>query len=224
MSSLNCVALIPLRGGSKGIKNKNIKPFFNKPLCCWALEAALNSNEIEAVFVSTDSEKIKKTVLDFDSRVEIIDRPDHLASDEATTESVMLHFSNECSFNSLVTIQATSPMLKASDLDSAVSDFNKKGYDSLFSAVRTKRFFWEEESPNPINYDHMNRPRRQDFNGLLMENGAFYITSKELLTRTQNRLGGVIGYYEMSEENSLELDEPLDWLILEEIARNKLGN
>jgi N-acylneuraminate cytidylyltransferase len=57
-----------------------------------------------------------------------------------------------------------------------------------------------------------------------MENGSFYITSKELLTQTQNRLGGVIGYYEMSEENSLELDEPLDWLILEEIARNKLGN
>lgn len=221
MASSDCVALIPLRGGSKSIKYKNIKPFLNEPLCYWTLKAACNAETIDKVFVSTDSEKIRETVNSFDLDLSVIDRPDHLASDTASTESVMLHFSDSYEFKTMVTIQATSPLLETEDLDCAINKFNEEGFDSLFSAVRTKRFFWNEENIEPINYNFMKRPRRQDFKGLLMENGSFYITSKDVLNSSGSRLGGSIGYYEMSDEHAVELDEPLDWIILEQIAKNR---
>lgn len=159
----------------------------------------------------------------FNLTVEFLDRPQELASDTATTESVMLHFANQIDFLNLITIQATSPLLSANDLDTAIEVFTAKGFDSLFSSVRSKRFFWNEESVSPINYNYSKRPRRQDFNGLLMENGSFYITTKNILLETKCRLGGEIGFYEMSEEHSLEIDEPMDWTILETIATNKIS-
>ena len=214
-------ALIPLRGGSKSIPDKNIKLFMGKPLCYWVLRAACSSSQIDSVWVSTDSQTIRETVRGFNLSINVLDRPLELASDTASTESVMLHFAKEIDITNLVTIQATSPLLSSDDLDTAIKDFMARGLDSLFSSVRSKRFFWNEESISPLNYDYLRRPRRQDFNGLLMENGSFYITRKNILLDTECRLGGKIGFYEMSEEHSLEIDEPMDWTILEAIAKNK---
>ena len=221
MAKVEFTALIPLRGGSKSIPEKNIKSFMGKPLCYWVLQAACGSTYIDSVWVSTDSDTIKETVERFNLPINFLERPRELASDTATTESVMLHFANQIDFTNLVTIQATSPFLSANDLDNAIENFSAKGFDSLFSSVRTKRFFWNEDSISPINYDYSRRPRRQDFKGLLMENGSFYITTKNILLENNCRLGGEIGFYEMSEENSLEIDEPMDWTILEAIASNK---
>ena len=115
METPEFTALIPLRGGSKSIPDKNIKPFMGKPLCYWVLRAACASPNIDSVWVSTDSEIIKETVEGFNLTVEFLDRPQELASDTATTESVMLHFANQIDFLNLITIQATSPLLSAND-------------------------------------------------------------------------------------------------------------
>ena len=212
---MKILALIPLRGGSKSIKNKNIINIAGKPLCEWVLMSALKSKLIEQVYVSTDSQQIKDVVSNIDSSIKIIDRPDEYARDESTTESVMEHFQTIIDFDYLITIQATSPLLGSKHLDEALSYFFDKKYDSLLSVVRTKRFFWNSEG-KAINYDPQKRPRRQDYDGIFMENGAFYITSKETLMKTGSRLGGSIGYYEMPVETGLEIDEPLDWEIVEQ--------
>ncbi len=204
------IALVPLRGGSKSIPKKNIKDLLGKPLCAWVIEAAVNCKFIDEVYVSTDSREIKDTVLGLGLGVKVIDRPESIATDEATTEAVMLHFMESVQFDTLVTIQATSPMLKSRQLDEAIGEFEEKFYDSMLAAVRTKRFFWDDDA-RPVNYDPLNRPRRQDFDGLLMENGAFYITKKSILDDTKCRLGGKIGIYEMPEETVIEIDEPRDW-------------
>lgn len=205
-----CIALIPLRGGSKSIPKKNIKEIAGKPLCAWVLEAATGCEFIKEVYVSTDSSEIEAVVLGLNLGIKILRRPAEYATDSASTESVMLHALRELVFDKLVTIQATSPLLEAGHLEIALQQFEAQQLDSMLSAVRTKRFFWTDDA-TPINYDPQNRPRRQDFTGTLMENGAFYITRRAILEAYQCRLGGKIGIYEMPEQAALEIDEPHDW-------------
>jgi CMP-N-acetylneuraminic acid synthetase len=207
---MNFITLIPLRGGSKSIPKKNIKSLAGKPLSAWTLEAAAASVHVGSVYVSTDSDEIAKVVQGLGLGVKVISRPAEFATDAASTESVMLHFMREVEFDVLVTIQATSPLLTAQDLDKAIAQFHEQQLDSMLSAVRTKRFFWNDDA-SPINYNPLHRPRRQNFTGTLMENGAFYITKKEVLERYHCRLGGKIGVYEMDESSAVEIDEPEDW-------------
>ncbi len=211
-----CLALIPLRGGSKGIPGKNIKLLAGKPLAAWVLEAAVDSGNFEGVFVSTDSEEISNVVLNMDLGVKVLSRPVEFATDIASTESVMMHFINHFDCDTLVTIQATSPLLTARDIDLALKQFKDQGLDSMLSAVRTKRFFWADNG-KALNYDPLSRPRRQDFPGTLMENGSFYVTKREVLERYKCRLGGKIGIYEMDEATSAEIDEVGDWDVVERL-------
>lgn len=209
------VALIPLRGGSKSIPGKNIKPLGGRPLCAWVLQAAADCAGIDAVYVSTDSAEIARVVTNLGLGVLVVNRPAEFATDEASTESVMLHFAEQVEFDRLVTIQATSPLLTAEHLQQALAQFDREKCDSMLSAVRVKRFFWADDG-TPLNYDPGRRPRRQDFSGTLMENGAFYVTNRPLLLRTQCRLGGKIGICEMPQDTAIEIDELDDW---ERVAR-----
>ena len=210
----NCVALVPLRGGSKSIPDKNIRLIAGKPLCAWVLEAACRSGVFDKVVVSTDSAKIADVVQSLDLPVEILDRPAVLATDEASTESVMLHAAQGLDFDVLATIQATSPFVQADDFQKAYSLFKSGNHDSLLTAVRTKRFFWNDDG-TALNYAPQQRPRRQDFSGSLMENGAFYFTKHSVLEDTGCRLGGHICIYEMTAESAVEIDEQEDWALVE---------
>jgi len=214
------VALIPLRGGSKSILKKNIKFICGRPLCAWVLEAAVNSELIDSVYVSTDSKEIADVVVGLNMGIKIIERPSNLSTDKATTESVILHAMEIIPFDKVVTIQATSPLLETLDIDRALIDFEKLKYDSMLSAVRMKRFFWTENGL-PINYNPISRPMRQDFKGTFMENGAFYITKRSVLKNLKCRIGGVVGIFEMDEKTAVEIDEPDDWTIVERLLKEK---
>lgn len=185
----------------------------------WTAKAANDCSDIEKVFIATDSDKIKKIVEDFRfEKVCVVDRSASSATDEAATESVMLEFAQKVEFSNIVLIQATSPLLTSKDIAGGLGEFSKKNVDSVLSVVRQKRFQWKiinNDFVIPVNYDIYHRPRRQEFNGYLVENGAFYITSKEKLLQSNNRISGNIGFYEMDEETYFELDEPKDWFIIE---------
>jgi CMP-N-acetylneuraminic acid synthetase len=209
------IALIPLRGGSKSIPDKNIKILSGKPLCQWVIEAALKSEFIEEVYISTDSLKIKETIENLKLDVKFIDRPPEFATDQSSTESVMLHFSECVKFDTLITIQATSPLLTYVDLDSAFKQFKANDFDSMLSAVKSYRFYWDSNF-KPLNYNPFDRPRRQDFKGSYVENGAFYITKRDILNKYECRLGGKVGIFEMDESSFVEIDEPNDWALVEE--------
>ena len=214
------VAFIPVRGGSKSISFKNIKPMCGRPLVYWVVKAACECKDIDRVYVSTDSDIIRNAVEEFElSKVTVIERSAATATDQASTESAMLEFAKKYEFDSIVLIQATSPLLTSSDLNRGFHAYKQEGIDSVISVVRQKRFIWEDGdgSARPINYDVFNRPRRQEFNGYLVENGAFYITSKEALLKTKNRVSGHIQTVEMSEDTFYEIDEPSDWIIVEHL-------
>ena len=212
------IALVPLRGGSKSIPDKNIRHIAGKPLCAWVLEAACLSGVFAQVVVSTDSPKIAQVVQGLDLPIKILDRPAEFATDEASTESVMLHVAQMLDFDMLTTIQATSPLTQPEDFHKAYGIFKSGDFDSLLTAVRSKRFFWNDDA-TPLNYTPQQRPRRQDFPGCLMENGAFYFTKRRVLEQTGSRLGGRICIFEMAAENAVEIDEQEDWALVERILR-----
>ncbi len=224
------VAFIPVRGGSKSIPLKNIRPISGRPLVYWTVRAACGCSAIDRVYVATDSDKIRETVESFQrgveaklfSKVEVIGRSAESASDTASTESAMLEFAEQYDFDNIVLIQATSPLLTAEDLDRGFEAYAKEGTDSVLSVVRQKRFHWAEDAEGvayPTNYDVYHRPRRQEFDGYLVENGAFYICSKEDLLRTKNRVSGRIRAVEMNEDTFFEIDEPSDWVIIEALMK-----
>lgn len=220
------VAFIPVRGNSKSIPLKNIKNIAGKPLVFWVIEAALESDYIAEVFVATDSDEIREEVAQItNSKLKIISRGKDTATDTATTESAMLEFAKKTPFDEIILIQATSPLLTTSDLENALKLLKKEKGESLLSVVRQKRFIWKIVNgiAFPENYDYKNRPRRQVFGGFFVENGAFYITSRDLLLRSKCRLSGKIVLYEMAGESYYELDEPHDWIVVEQLlkARSK---
>lgn len=208
------VALIPLRGGSKRIPYKNIKEIGGKPLAYWVCRAARESHCIDEVFVSTEDTRIRNVVQSLGLDVRIIERPVELAGDQTTTDEVIFDFMGRVAFDVLVTLQATSPLVSAHDIDSAIENFSCGSYDSLLTGVITNRFYWTLNG-QPLNYDIHHRPFSQDFSGSVMENGAFYVTKRAVLERYRNRLGGKIGIHVMSPDTALELDNPEDWREIE---------
>lgn len=212
------VAFIPVRGGSKSIPLKNIKNICDKPLVYWTAKAASDCGSIDVVYIATDSDIIKKTVEELDiPKVKVIGRSAESANDTASTESAMLEFAAQYDFDNIVLVQATSPLLTGEDLDRGFEIYSADDCDSVLSAVKQKRFNWNinsDGSAEPINYDYLKRPRRQEFDGYYTENGAFYITSKERLLSSKNRISGKIKICEMCEESFFEIDEPSDFEII----------
>jgi len=226
------VAFIPVRGGSKSIPLKNIKIINGKPLVYWTIKAGCECEHIDIICVATDSEIVKDTVEKFCEeekelfrKVKVIGRSAESATDTASTEFAMIEFANKYEFDNIVLIQATSPMLKGTDLDRGFEIYDESDTDSVLSAVPQKRFIWKNDGNNVAhaqNYDVFNRPRRQEFEEYYVENGAFYICSREDLLRTGNRLSGNIRVCPMDEDTFYEIDEPSDWYITEELMKKNL--
>lgn len=222
---MKIIAFIPVRGGSKSIPLKNIKPFCDKPLVCWNIEALEKCVVVDEIIVATDSVEIEKTVLAQSyKKTTIYHRLAKNACDMASTESVMLeyiHYAKPEKGDVFMLVQATSPLTEAVHFTEALEIYAKGEYDSMLTCVRNYRFFWNADGTSK-NYDYMNRPRRQNFSGELMENGAFYINTIGNILKNGNRLYGKIGIYEMPEYTATEIDEPDDWIILENLMRKHL--
>ncbi len=214
------IAFIPVRGGSKSIPGKNIKFFCGKPLIYWVLNELNRSENIDSIVVATDSALIKEKVLSFNlSKLAVYDRDERNATDTASTESVMLEYIERAKLNDdiiFMLVQATSPFTQKQQFEEALIQFSKQNVDSVLSCSRLKRFFWDPDG-KPLNYDYKNRPRRQDFDGQLVENGAFYINTVVNIKENKNRLSGNIAIYEMPEYAAVEIDEEEDWILAEKI-------
>lgn len=209
-------ALIPARGGSKGIINKNIRLLNGKPLVVYSIEQALKSEYIDDVYVSSDSEIILN--ISKDSGAKIILRPEDISGDTATTESVIDHFLTKVDTDIVVLIQCTSPFRTDNCFDEAILEL-KRGFDSIISVSPTHKFRWklDDTSIKPL-YDYKNRPRRQDIIDVdFVETGSFYIFKKRVYLKDKNRLCGEIGYHIMPEQYSYEIDTENDFKVIESL-------
>ncbi len=213
------IAILPLRKDSKGIIGKNKKKMVGRPLFSWVLSEAVFS-ELDQVFVFTDDLDILSFVekeYNWTTKVIPLLRNDENANDTASTESAMIEFAEKVGydFDILCLLQATSPYTTAKDINEVLKRI-EEGKDSALTVVKTHRFVWNA-SGEPQNYNVFNRPRRQDFDGLLIENGAIYGTTKKSFQTSKNRVSGSIGIVEMAEESLIEIDSHSDWCVVESL-------
>lgn len=208
-------AIIPARAGSKGIHNKNIIDFCGKPLIAWSIEQAMQSKYIENVYVTTDGEEIAEISRKYGAK--IIWRPADLASDTASSESALIHaisvIEERRVINTVMFLQATSPIRLIEDLDNAVDIFFNNLSDSLFSMCVLEDYcIWKntENKLQSLTYNYLNRGRRQERESFFLENGSIYIFKPEILRKYKNRLGGKIGMYKMPFDRSYEIDSMED--------------
>lgn len=219
------IGIIPLRKGSKSIAGKNKRKMVGRPLFTWILKEAIFSDLDEIVVFTDDAEIISfvESQYSWTPKVKAILRNDQNASDMASTESAIIEFAEKINhdYGILCLLQATSPLTTYVDINKSLDAIQNDHYDSSLTVVNTHRFIWSKEG-KPLNYDVFNRPRRQDFEGLLIENGAVYCTTKEAFETSKNRLSGKIGLVNMQEETLYEIDTETDWSIVEELLINRL--
>ncbi len=221
------IAIIPARGGSKGIPRKNVKVLAGKPLLAHSIQQAFTSGVIDRVLVSTDDTEIAS--VSWQHGAEVVWRPPELSGDKASSESALLHALDyyargEGSDPDLVVfLQATSPLRQAEDVRNAVETLVKDRADSLFSACTLQGFLWRVENgaPRAFNYDHASRPMRQDAPEDVVENGSIYVFKPWVLRQLQNRLGGRVSVYRMEAEHYFQIDEAADFEILETLMRKR---
>lgn len=211
------VALIPARGGSKGIPRKNLAPVGGVPLLVHSILHARASRHVDLVVVTTDDAEIAAVAAEHGAAV--VQRPAELASDEASSEAALHHALDEVrarigtDVELVVFLQATSPIRQPGDLDGAIERIRAEGADSLFAATPQRGFVWAEstDGPRPLTYDVRSRKRRQDLDGEHWEeNGSFYIFRPWVLDELGNRLGGTISIWPMHPLDSFQVDEPGD--------------
>jgi N-acylneuraminate cytidylyltransferase len=213
---MHAVAIIPARGGSKGIPKKNIVGFCGHPLLAWSVSCCRQSRLIKGVFVSTDDPEIAAVARRYGA--EAITRPPELSTDTADSESALIHALDFIESNkgervdAVVFLQATSPLREPAELDGALAKFKVEKLDSLFSAAQLEDvLIWREEAGRfqSWNYDFQNRKRRQEAGSegrQFVETGSFYISTPRLLREKHNRLGGDIGIWPVPFWKSFEID------------------
>lgn len=225
---MRVLCVIPVRGGSKGIPRKNLKPIAGKPLVAWTIEQALDAaRELEGqhtldVLVSTDDTELAQIARDYGAQVPFI-RPAELAQDTTATEPVIEHaidFYTQAGQrpDAVMLLQATSPVRLPGTLARAVRQFAESDSDSMVGVIPIGPFIWAATEPPTAQYEVTARPRRQELTRETFryrENGSMYITKTELYETIHNRLGGKIELFMLDEVEGVDIDAMIDFTVAE---------
>ena len=224
---MNAFALIPARGGSKGIPRKNIKLIAGKPLIVWTIEAALRSSLLSAVVVSTDDLEIAEIARRAGAQVPFM-RPPELAQDQTPGLDPVLHALDQLpQYDSVLLLQPTSPMRTTQDIDGCLNLVSEKKYPSVVSVTEADTHpYWAyrlNADETMVRFvDAAPIARRQDLPSAFALNGAMYFARADWLRSSGNLVGAGTVAYVMSKENSVDLDTPLDWKFAELLLKESL--
>lgn len=223
---MDCLAIIPARGGSKGILRKNVHQLAGKPLITYVLEQVKRAELVNRVAVSTDDSEI--AAISQGCGVEVIWRPAELSNDSASSESALMHALEHLQLNEgyrpdiLVFLQCTSPLTIAEDIDGTIQTLLDEEADSALSVTPFHYFLWEKQASGDtigINHDKQVRLLRQEREPQFIETGAVYAMRVSGFIKTRHRFFGRTAMYIMPPERHLEIDEPVDFRIAELLLR-----
>ena len=200
------LGITPARGDSKGIPGKNIKDISGIPLIAWTIESAKKSKLLGKYVVSTEDKEIAGMAKQYGA--EILNRPMELATDEATTLSVLQHVIEKIPCDSVVLLQATSPIRRDGLIDECIKEFIDNEYDSLATGFTCKY----------IEYGK-NNSRRQDIEGFFYDDGNVYVIKADLIERGE-RFGKKVGRKVISRWESIEIDDEFDFWLAEQTLRS----
>lgn len=209
-------AVIPARGGSKGIPRKNLKLLAGTPLIIWTIEQALAAEHVTP-YVSTEDAEIADVAEA--AGAQVILRPTELAQDTTASEPVIEHAIRAITAESgrpdaVMFLQATSPFRMPGTLDRAVREFTETGVDSMVGVIPTPIFVWQQSPEVVAHYAYRARPRRQDITPDQLryrETGSLYLTRTGIYEQGHNRLGGRIGLFVMDPSEGIDIDGPEDF-------------
>ena len=224
------MALVPARGGSKGIPRKNIIPFGGRPLISYVIKSGLRSRYLDAVYVSSDSEEILEVAKKYGAR--ILKRPKYLAGDKSATIDTEKHALQVLSkrgekYDYLLLLQPTSPFTRHQDIDMAIEQLFKDGNDMLISVTSSHMppdllIFIKDRNLYFHNNKYFYDIRRQNLPQYYMFNGAIYIYKREIVLSAKSYpyIRGKTSAYIMPKHQSIEIDSPEDLLIATSIRRD----
>lgn len=202
------LGITPARGGSKGVQGKNIRPCFGKPLLAWTIEAAKASKRLDRYLVSTEDREIAEVA--GRSGAEVLERPEQLATDEATTLSVLQHVLARVPAETIVLLQATSPIRDSDLIDRCIQRFIETGADSLATGFICKY----------AEYGKWRGIRRQDIPGFFYDDGNVYVIKADLV-RKGDRYGTRIERMILGREQNVEIDDEFDLWLAEQILKRR---
>jgi len=227
------LAIIPARGGSKGLPGKNIKNLCGKPLIAWSIETGLNSKYIDEVMVTTDSQEIADVAQKYGANVPFL-RPKELATDTATTFDAIKHtidFYKEKlkkEFDYIVLLEPTSPLREVSDIDNAVEQLLNSDADAIVGICKTEdqnpAFLVLKDNNNYISgYENrsMKVIRRQDISDVYFFERTIYISKTDVLLDKQTFYHDKTIGYEVPKYKSLEVDDMDDFIMVEAMMKHK---
>ena len=218
--SMSCIALIPARGGSKGIPRKNIKPFNSKPLIYWSIKIALESNKVDRVIVSTEDEEIADIARSFSAEVPFM-RPKKYSMDNSSGLEPILHALETIpNINDLLILQPTSPLRRLEDIEGIFNQRSKFNSYSAVSLTLSKKpcdLFFQLGNNMKIlsNRDTLSSKPRQEYKKRFYLNGSLYLSTKESIFKNKSLVTHDTVGYIMPEEYSIDIDTPFDWMIAE---------
>jgi N-acylneuraminate cytidylyltransferase len=225
---MNILSIIPARGGSKGIPEKNIQKLCGKPLLAYSIEAALQARLVKRVVVSTDDQKIADVTVEYGA--EVVRRPAELAGDFVSSEAALLHVVETLHQKEgycpdiLVFLQCTSPLTLPADIDGTIQALLAQQADTAFAAAPFHYFIWSKNADGSmigVNHDKQKRLMRQQRQNQFIEAGAVYVMRVPGFMEYRHRFFGKTVMYEMPEERCFEIDEPVDLLIAEKLIEHQ---
>ena len=203
------LGITPARGGSKGIPKKNIKKLCGKPLIAWTIEVAKQSKLLDKYVVSTEDEEIAEISKGYGA--EVIDRPLRLANDDTSTLLVLQDVLQKVDADTVVLLQATSPIRNPDIIDYCIKRFLNTGADSLATGFICK---YQEYGTSHL--------RRQDIKGFFYDDGNVYVIKADLIKKG-DRYGRKIERVFTDREQNIEIDDEFDFWIAEQVLRKRVA-
>lgn len=217
-------ALLPMKGTSERVPNKNMKEFDGRPLYHAIMETLLSSKYIDKVVINTDSNVIAEDAKrNFGDKVFIIDRPKEIQGGDVSMNVIIDNDLKHVEGEHFLQTHSTNPLLSVKTLNQAIESYfqNLDKYDSLFSVTKVQARFYDKNA-HPINHDPIQLLRTQDLEPLYEENSNIYIFSKESFKNAGNRrIGLKPQIFEMNKLEAIDIDEPEDFVLAEVIYQNR---
>ena len=214
------VALVPMKGHSERVPNKNLRPFNGRPLCHWVLNTLGATPEVDEVVVNTDSAEIAEEARRFDATV--LERPEELRGDRVPMNDIIRHDVDAVEADRYLQTHCTNPLLRPETVSEAVEAFAAEECDSLFSVTPLQTRLWDADG-EPINHVRDELKRTQDLDPVYEENSNLYLFTEASLERRNNRIGDDPEMFPMDATEAIDIDEPVDFRVAEMLHRDRYG-
>jgi len=221
---MKLTALLPMKGTSERVPNKNMRNFDGKPLYHAIMNSLLASKYIDKVVINTDSEIIADdTKKNFGDRVVIIDRPVEIQGGDVSMNVIIDYDLNQLDGEHFLQTHSTNPLLRVETIDKAIEKYfdGLEKFDSLFGVTKVQTRFYDKDA-NPINHNPEELLRTQDLEPLYEENSNFYIFSKKSFEKAgKKRIGLKPQIFEVNKLEAVDIDEPEDFILAELLYKSK---